>query len=541
MNSSGEDPVSRELRAVEREVDNCYQTNALTGIPFASAAWHFLAYCEDVAFRRMLQGDNANLYDYGVFAEGLATHLKYPMLWLRSRCPSGGTTRPEFNPSMYGASHELSLLGEAYIVFETAFTYASRNLVQLRLDNNTVRASQGVLSDARVEAYDYLVKVPRTMPDGPKGSVLDLVEPFVRVQDDSFSYQLTPRMVAAVSQLLQPLWEEYFRLPDSWQFVYCSLGELRRVWQALESIVFIHIAARATAAVRGCLRAGYLNGLLLMSPDELLARLRRYSGVDEPIVQRIIDYLTYGAVGVRKPDPAIQPLVKLSESHYLIMPHLILASSPERNFTVLLNKLPAERDAYSRLVQSKENLMKSRIALAIAKLSLRTFTGHVPNTGTMPDIDLALIDDVGKACLLLELKWFIAPDEVGEVIEKSEEIEKGIAQQLDLKQAVLTNPRPFHQALCIDSSYRVEFAVVSENSIGLPSIQLPEVPVVQENHLVRTLVHRAHLAPILDWLAGRDFLPTSGVHFEAVEEESQVGEWRVRWPCVRILAKEPYQ
>jgi len=541
MYDASTDSVTSELRAVEREVDNYHQSNALLKMPFASAAWHFLSYCEDISFGRMLRGDNTSIYDAGLFAEDLATHLKYSMSWLQSGCPSGGTIHREFSEAMYEASHELSLLGEAYILFETAFTYASRNLVSLSLDDKTIIAHQGVLSDARYEAYDHLVKVPRTMPSGPRASIRDMVEPLVQVQGQSFRYGLTPRLVAKVSQLLQPLWDEYFRLPDNWQFLCCSLGEFRRVWQSLESIVFTHIAARAAAAMRGCLGAGYLNGVLLISPDELVARLRRYSGVDEPTVQRIINYLTYGACGIRKPDPVIQPLVRLSESHYVIMPHLILSSSPERNFTVLLNRLPAERDAYSRLVQSKEEVMRSRIAQAIADLALRTFSGYVPGTDALPDIDLALVDDVEKVCLLLQLKWFIAPDEVGEVIQKSEEIAEGIAQQLRLNQAMLDNPRPFHEALGVDSSYRVGCAVISESYVGLPSIQHPDVPVIQEDHLIYKLVHGGGSASTLDWLASRAYLPTRGLQFEAVEEESRIGEWVVLWPGIKILTREPYR
>jgi len=542
MNETDSDPVTSELRAVEREVDNYYERNALVGIPFTSAAWHFLSYCEDISFGRMLQGDNASIYDAGLFAEGLATHLKYSMSWLRSRCPSGGTIRCEYNEPMYEASHDLSLLAEAYILFETAFTYASRNLARLSLDNKTktIIASQEMLTDARYEAYDHLVKIPGTMPSGPRASIRDLIGPLVKVQSQSFRYSLTPRIVATVSQWLQPLWDEHFRLPDNWQFLCCSLGEFRRVWQALESLVFIHIAARAAAARQGCLGAGYVNGLLLMSPDEVLARLKRYSGVDESTVYQIIIYLTYGACGIRKPDPVIQPLIRLSEGQYAIMPHLILSSSPERNFAVLLNRIPAERNSYSRLVQSKEALMKSRISPALANLRLRSFSGYIPNTGALPDIDLALVDDVEKACLLLQMKWFIAPDEIGEVIQKSKEIEEGIAQQLRLNQAITANPRPFYEALGIDSSYRVGCAVISENYVGLPSIQHPDVPVVQEDHLVRKLISGGHLASLLDWLATRAYLPIKGMHFEVVEETSRIGEWTVRWPGIKILMREPY-
>ena len=60
----------------------------------------------------------------------------------------------------------------------------------------------------------------------------------------------------------------------------------------------------------------------------------------------------------------------------------------------------------------------------------------------LPDVDLAIISDSEKMCLLLELKWFIDPAEAREIIEKSEEIEKGISQVLQLKQAFGNNHEP---------------------------------------------------------------------------------------------------
>ena len=94
-----------------------------------------------------------------------------------------------------------------------------------------------------------------------------------------------------------------------------------------------------------------------------------------------------------------------------------------------------------------------------------------------------------KVCLLLELKWFIDPAEVREIIEKSEEIEKGISQILKFKQAFVKNNEPMLTKLGIDSSYKFDGIVVSQNWIGHAHahIQSPEVPVIQANHLIEKL------------------------------------------------------
>jgi hypothetical protein len=51
-------------------------------------------------------------------------------------------------------------------------------------------------------------------------------------------------------------------------------------------------------------------------------------------------------------------------------------------------------------------------------------------------IDLAVLDDDAKAGLILEIKWFNEPSEIREVIEKTEEIRKGIKQLGSLKERI---------------------------------------------------------------------------------------------------------
>jgi hypothetical protein len=48
MNSQIPDPLSPQLRSVEREIDNYYKQNPLIKCPFAVGAWHFMAFCEDM-------------------------------------------------------------------------------------------------------------------------------------------------------------------------------------------------------------------------------------------------------------------------------------------------------------------------------------------------------------------------------------------------------------------------------------------------------------------------------------------------------------
>src|SRR5262249_5975730 len=150
--------------------------------------------------------------------------------------------------------------------------------------------------------------------------------------------------------------------------------------------------------------------------------------IDRPKIHAILNDLSLGSRGVQTRDPALQPIIPLGNDDIVIAPSLWLSLSLERNLMVLLNRLPEERERYSRLVGQKEELMQSELIAAAGPTGLRTWHGRLPARDDLPDVDLALIDDAKGIALLCELKWFIDPAEVREVVTKSDEIGTGVRQ-----------------------------------------------------------------------------------------------------------------
>ena len=201
--------------------------------------------------------------------------------------------------------------------------------------------------------------------------------------------------------------------------------------------------------------------------------------------------------------------------------------------TALLNKLPSEKEIYRKLVSQKEELMRERFKTDLPNKGFRFISGRVTN---LPDIDLAIVNDSEKVCLLLELKWFIAPTVAREQIEKSEEIQKGIRQSLKFKQAFANNQRQLLDRLRIDSSYKLEGAVVSENWIGYGNVQSPEVPVIRANHLIEKLKATENLQFTMEWLKERKYLPKEGQHFKIVDGDTlAIGNWCLKSPEIELL------
>ena len=288
---------------------------------------------------------------------------------------------------------------------------------------------------------------------------------------------------------------------------------------------------------QGCNNAGYLDSVYTPTYSELLRRVVRYSGVSDEKVQSIIDDLTYGNSGIKSPVPALQPLIKLNSKHYAIVPNIWICSAAERNFISLLNKLPSEKGIYAELTNKKENLMRQRIITDLSNNDFERVWGKVSNLG---DVDLAIINHSEKTCLLLELKWFIAPTTAHERINKSKEIKEGISQILKLKRAFAENHRPLLEKLNIDSSYRLEGVVVSENWIGYGNVQSPEVPVIRANHLIAKLKATEDLQSTMEWLKDRKYLPKEGEHFRVQTCTTTIGNWCLEWPGIQSLIQNAF-
>jgi hypothetical protein len=207
----------------------------------------------------------------------------------------------------------------------------------------------------------------------------------------------------------------------------------------------------------------------------------------------------------------------------------------ERNWISLMNRIAEDRPNYLRLTNEKEDAMRRTILSKLTNPSLRIFNGRIPGAKDLPDIDLALISQRHKAVILAELKWFIAPAEVREVIEKSEEIRKGIAQAILLSQAYAKSPHLFHEALGFNFSYIISFIVLSENMIGQDWVQDPRIPVLQADHFCRKANELSDLRVLIDWITLRHYLPTEGIHYRFAPMRASIGRWSLDWYGIEPL------
>ena len=528
-----------ELQRVKNEVDNYYKSNPLLKLPFAAAAWSFLAFAEDM----MLQQTSRQLtsQELAAIGDNFVNELKDPMYWLHLACKPGGQISFEYNADIHKVSSDLLRLGQKYRWFLVAFTCHLSGSVKLEIQGSVIQPTSDFSKGIEYEAYNELITSQKfqevsslinfdTLPR-------NAIDRTLTVDGDRFRYKLKPKIVSDVRTVMKPRYNALFSLPSEWQFCHYSLGDFQKVFEVICAMAHIHLMARQGAIEKQCRDRGYADSIFVLTYYELLNRVIRYSRLPDTKVRSIFDDLTYGNKGIRHPDPALQPLIKLNSECYAIMPFLWLSISPERNLTVLLNRFPDEQRIYSKLVNEKEALMRKRITTDLCDSDFRFVCGSVAN---LPDVDLALINDSEKACLLLELKWFIEPAEAREVVHKSKEIEKGISQMLELKQAFADNHKFLLQKLNIDPCYTLEGVVVSENWIGNAEVQSPEVPVIRTDHLIARLKTTDNLQSTMEWLRDRKYLPKEGEHFKIVRPTYTIGKWYLKWYRLKSLSEDAF-
>ncbi len=184
--------------------------------------------------------------------------------------------------------------------------------------------------------------------------------------------------------------------------------------------------------------------------------------------------------------------------------------------------------------------MRSDILDAFDNRRYRTFSGRVDGRKGLPDIDLALIDEDRRLVLILELKWFIMPDEIHETLKRSDDLRKGISQAKLLKAAFNDGTGAVQRALKVARDFKCECAVVSHNWIGGQAVQDDEVPIITLQHVKAALRKAKSLAEVVQWLSDRKYLPTEGAHFRVVSQEVSIGKNSAVWWDIEPLISEPY-
>lgn len=517
----------KELHDIEAEIDEAFAQNELASLPFAQCAWTLLSVVEDRHFKIAVMSSDGGSAG-GAYVDCLMNALTYPLRVCHQRAVKGLFM---FNRELIDEHYQLAddWLDRAddYAHFCTIFPLFHAKEIDLAVQGNDLIPTDWSADDLSYEAYDRFV----AKREPALGISLDLnliqreLKANMHVSGSVYSVDFTHRLMKRLSSAFKEPLNRSHVLPDNWQFTYFSLAQYRAVFICLQSMACAWFAARQIAALDGAAAITFASAVWTPRKGKLLITIARHTGIQKPIVQNVLRYLTFGEVNIRNPDIAIQPIVDLTNGQYAISPFVMMHVHAERNLCVLLNQVPEDRKLYSQLVDEKESQARSETIISLFGLGLDFKHGPLDDT----DLDLAIIDREAKICLCIEIKWFIEPAEVREVLERSEELRKGVAQAQKIAKMFSDSDARLMSLLQIDQSYDFQTMVGSVNFIGRHRVQHPDVPITKLWHLASKIQEFQNIAQIMDWLRSRSYLPRKDRDYKIIEVAIQSGKWKSRW------------
>ncbi len=516
-----------EIARAEQAIDQAFADTKLMALPFAQRIWTLLSVVEQRHFQLLVESPLPQ-HQGEIFVDSMLNVLTHPLrICVRHiDVPPAALNKKLFNEDFQLASQWLDVASD-YNQFCSIFPLWRAGEIELSIVGSKVISSEYSKIDLSSEAYNRFVAKREDDSQNVVNltGLEDLITSSLSAGPRHFSWNFTGKNLARVMTYLQPLLARRHILPGGWNFSVFSLQQFRSVFTALQAMSYVWFFARQIAVNSGTADLGYESGVWTPKKRVLLQILKSHTEVPEKVIVGILKYLTFGELGIRNPDIAIQPLVDLGNGSYAISTLVLKNVHAERNLCVLLNQIPSERKIYSTLVDEKEDQLRRKIISELDKRCLDFRYGKLSGT----DIDLAIIDRVAKKCICIEIKWFIEPAEIREMIDRSSELARGVKQALKIKKCFVDRDPRLFKLLDVDETFDFLTVVGSENFIGRSSVQHPEVPIIKIWHLISIILEFEELGRVMAWLRNKEFLPKLGVDFYVPEMDVSLGIWHSKW------------
>jgi hypothetical protein len=515
-----------DISKIEYEIDEDFAQNPLTQIPWTQSAWTMLSVIEDHHFKITVK-DDLSEEQASIYVDGLMNAVTYPFRVLLSRSPKNNTHLDRrFINEHYELAAEWIDKAEGYTHFCSIFPLFHGNEIDLNVKGNFLEPSDWSSSDLSYETYDRFVakRNPAQQPAREADVIAKIIYSHIKINGGNFSVAFNQKILNLLEKHSGAAFRWRHSLPNHWMFSNFSILEFREVFMTLQLMAEAMFVARQIVAPT-VVGVAYEGSVWAPKKGSLVKLINTHTKISPKTIQIILEYLTFGAVGIRNPDVAIQPLIDLGNAHYAISPFLILHTNAERNLCVLLNQIKCEQKLYSHLVNEKESLLRDESISSLKDHKYEFKYGEIENT----DIDLAIIDRQNKVCLCIEVKWLIEPAEIREVRERSVDIQKGINQAKLISNLYEQKNKRLLSLLEIESTYDFLAIVGSENFTGRANIQDLSVPVIKLWHLIAKINEDKSLAKTLTWLRNKEYLPVKDRDFRVEEIDLSAGKWKSKW------------
>jgi len=335
----------------------------------------------------------------------------------------------------------------------------------------------------------------------------------IRNQEEHVVYNIDADIWNAFKFYGQYQWDMCSELPLSWEFENFTLNGYKDFWITIRTYCEIHSFACLNSSIKG---AAADDAVMLYSKDDFINRFHPFSDMSRTEFENIFDYLIFDN-NIKNNDPILQPFVQIRNNLYALAPHLVFASSPERNLIALIHKKKDHQ--YFKLTNQREHLMINEINEVIVPIDNFIVINNKALKKSLPDLDYAIYDISNHTVLMCELKWLIEADAAQEVDARELDLFHGCQQIQALCEYAEEYPYEFMTAVFGEKKH-ANFSfipcVISKKGIR---VKCNSVPVISLSAFLEYYKKSATIHDFFNVIQKRDFLTTTPERFSTYDKD----------------------
>jgi len=422
---------------------------------------------------------------------------KYLIYWIYSKCPEGGrfikTNESHIEKSMPALSlaYKFSHIHDAIVATQknwaTFYFDEQKKLINFKYQDQ----KKGVLLfrnffDRVIRETENIRELTQDMKNAK--AMIEAFNQFsemVRITTDKkLRYSTNKFILNSFEKHVKETLSKQTILHDSWSLGPYSIGDFRSTWIQINKLSIMHMFAYIRSIQKfGNYDPGFNNSIFKVRKSALIKYLNKHTGLSEIVISEIIRDLTYDYT-IPHMDIMYQPLIEMNNEIF-ISPHLIIGSFIDRNFQVLITKLPHRKNEYDRLKNLKEGKMIEELTPQLQKYGFKFKSKIIlkENKKIKTDIDLLIWDETYEDFLLIQLKWFYGPDSTQELFNHDVQFNEGIYKTKICIEYLEENIEKVFSILNISQTKgRKSVYGIILSKLGTPSpfIEDPNFPVIEE-------------------------------------------------------------
>jgi len=543
------------LERVEKLIDKKYFDRPLPHPNSALAKWYFLIAAEDMQQFMLSRNDGISSGSIEYFIDRVKYSLKYGLARIEKECiDSSRQILPRrVNGFNYERGFELLESGNEYSAGSQICSSAHNETVILRETENEIR----LVVDEKYHQKGYALL--EMIGHQPSDSVsfmqiifslvhLDDEIPFiveriadgVKLKGKMLSYEYDSYLAADLSTIFP---QPPFLIPDDWKFEWGGRYETTLLLNSLSLRCAYHFLAIYFSARKRNLSGGGCNDLVLViQKEELYHDIEILSSLPHEVIQIFVDKITYG-VGVKSPDPALQPIIPLGGNLLAIAPLHILSCHLERNLLALHARTNSRE--FNAMSAAFEDVMTARIIAGLTdKWSYIDANVTWAIDGEKEEMDILIADVSNRRLLVCELRWTIQPGDPREVQQRKEYCFEKVVQLRRKVEWLRPNiVKAVSEIFKISTeecagAWQVDGVVVIDGFGGVQSKD-DAYPIIPAKIFEFAMDKISSLNQFNDWIKSLDWLPQENVYFEMKDRRIQLEGVDIAYEGMEVIQERP--